>query len=81
MWLILFSVSSVTMSYIHLIRPIVAVYRWLLAWDFILITDLLKLMPVGYEKGNLPAESVAVNGRTWEREEFDTDSYQWIRPM
>lgn len=22
-----------------------------------------------------------MNGQTWEREEFDTDSYQWVRPM
>lgn len=38
-------------------------------------------MPADYEVADLPAESVTVNGRTWEREKFDTDSYQWVRPM
>lgn len=38
-------------------------------------------MNVEYEVEDLPPETVTEKGKTWEREEFDRDSYQWVRPM
>lgn len=29
----------------------------------------------------IPSEEVDINGTTWTRDEYDTDSYQWTRPM
>lgn len=34
-----------------------------------------------YAEKDLPPANVTENGKTWEREEFDHDSYQWVRPM
>lgn len=34
-----------------------------------------------YAEQDLPPAKVTENGRTWEREKFDRDSYQWVRPM
>ncbi len=49
----------------------------------------MPMMPGGYDSNmssqysieDLPPEEVTVNGKTWQRENFDTDSYQWTRPM
>lgn len=38
-------------------------------------------MAPDYVVEDLPGETITVNGKTWEREKFDTDSYQWTRPM
>ena len=38
-------------------------------------------MSVTYDESDLPPESVSIKGRMWERDRFDTASYQWIRPM
>jgi hypothetical protein len=43
--------------------------------------NLVTGMSARYSIENLPPEELMVNGRTWHREKFDTDSYQWIRPM
>jgi hypothetical protein len=38
-------------------------------------------MSVSYDPDELPPETVEVNSRVWEREKFDSDSYQWMREM
>lgn len=38
-------------------------------------------MGADYEEGDLPPQTITVNDRTWRREEFDTDGYQWVREM
>lgn len=38
-------------------------------------------MPVSYEESELPPEEVTVSKKTWRRDKFDTDGYQWTRPM
>lgn len=38
-------------------------------------------MSPDYAEQDLPPDTVTENGRTWEREKFDRDSYQWVRPM
>lgn len=38
-------------------------------------------MSTDYSEQDLPPDPVMENGRTWEREKFDRDSYQWARPM
>ena len=38
-------------------------------------------MTADYDPTDLPPESVTVNGRTWIREKFDTDGFQWVRSM
>lgn len=38
-------------------------------------------MTEDYDKENLPAETVTVDGKTWKREKFETDGYQWVREM
>lgn len=30
---------------------------------------------------DLPPETIVENGREWRREEFDADSYKWVREM
>lgn len=34
-----------------------------------------------YSVDDLPPKEITVNGKEWQREKFDTDSYQWVRPM
>jgi hypothetical protein len=34
-----------------------------------------------YSMSDLPAETITINGKEWQRDKFDTDSYQWIRSM
>lgn len=34
-----------------------------------------------YSESDLPSETLSVNGRTWRRENFDRDGFQWIREM
>lgn len=38
-------------------------------------------MSVSYDPADLPAKTVEVNGCVWEREQFDTDAFQWMREM
>lgn len=38
-------------------------------------------MRADYDVEDLPPETVVENGREWEREKFDDDAYQWVRPM
>lgn len=38
-------------------------------------------MSADYGEAELPPERITENGRTWEREKFDQDSYQWMRPL
>lgn len=38
-------------------------------------------MSPNYAEQDLPPDEVTVNGKTWEREKFDRDSYQWMRPL
>ncbi|MFC7018371.1 MULTISPECIES: hypothetical protein [Haloarcula] len=34
-----------------------------------------------YSESDLPSETLSINSRTWRREKFDRDGYQWIREM
>lgn len=38
-------------------------------------------MSAEYAEEDLPEETIVVNGRSWQREHFDTDGYQWIREL
>lgn len=38
-------------------------------------------MSTEYAEGDLPEETIVANGRTWQREHFDTDGYQWVREL
>jgi len=38
-------------------------------------------MAIDYVESDLPADTITVNGKTWQREKFDTDGYQWVREM
>lgn len=37
-------------------------------------------MTTDYEE-DLPPKQITENGKIWEREKFDRNSYQWVRPM
>lgn len=43
--------------------------------------DLDLRMSSQYSLEDLPPEELTVNGKTWQREKFDTDSFQWTRPL
>lgn len=34
-----------------------------------------------YNEGDLPSKTISESGRTWQRENYDTDSFQWIGTM
>jgi hypothetical protein len=34
-----------------------------------------------YPKSELPPETISIDGRTWQREKFDRDAYQWVLEM
>jgi len=38
-------------------------------------------MPASYDESDLPPEEVTVLDKTWQREKFDRDGYQWTRVM
>lgn len=38
-------------------------------------------MATEHDTADLPPESIEVYGHTWKRETYDTDSFQWLRPM
>ncbi|KAA9400779.1 hypothetical protein Har1131_17290 [Haloarcula sp. CBA1131] len=38
-------------------------------------------MSAEYAEEDLPEETIVINGRSWQREHFDTDGYQWVREL
>jgi hypothetical protein len=39
------------------------------------------IMTSHYSVNDLPPETITINEKEWQRDKFDTDSYQWIRSM
>ena len=38
-------------------------------------------MPLSYDRADLPAETIEVNGHVWTRNKYDKDAYQWVREL
>lgn len=72
----------------HLIRPARGVAPSLALLKSTECTPIDFLLPfIGrsmnstYSLDDIPGEVVETNGKTWEREKYDSDSFQWVREL